>query len=125
MVFLPTDQLGSLGHAETDSNGNYRVVNAGWPGIAPGHYKISISYQVTASGKLVTLSMHNSTTRPYEVMIAKEQIPLKYSDLGRTELEVKVPPEGLAGLNFDLEGPPLVKPIPQPAPSDESAAPMP
>jgi hypothetical protein len=121
VVFLPVDELGTLCHGETDKAGKFRVSHTGWPGATPGSYKVGISYQVTGSGRLVTLSMHSSAVRPYEVMIAKEQIPQEYSELGRTKLRAEIPPTGAPSLNFDLEGPPLNPPSSTPAAEPSSA----
>lgn len=122
VTYLPMDDKGTLTVSDTLEDGSYELTFLTFPGgTAPGHYKVGVSYMLTPTGKIVTLGMRSALATPADVINAKELLPPKYSDLGRTVLSVDVPPEG-GSFNFDLQGPMLEPPKPQPpAPSKPEA----
>lgn len=113
VTFLQTDQQGTTGLGETDAEGKYTLSAMLMPGIAPGRYKVGISYQMAPSGRTVGLSARSSLAPNPDAYAAKELLPPKYSDLGQTTLDATVPPDG-GTIDFDLDGP-LLDPPPSTA----------
>lgn len=121
VVFLPIDQEGTLTQGETGEDGSYELLYTLFPGgTAPGRYKVGISYLVTPSGKTIGLGPRTSFGPGPEMRSAKERLPDKYSNLGKTELTAVVPPQG-GTFDFDLDGPLL--PPADPVPSAGDTAP--
>lgn len=104
VTFLQTDEFGTTGNGETDEEGTYELQAMNVAGIAAGRYRVGISYLMPPSGNPVGLSARSSLAPVADLAVAEELLPPKYSDLGRTELEVTVP-EGGGTFDFDLEGP--------------------
>lgn len=120
VVFLPTDENGTLTQSETDEQGHYDLTYANMPGgTSPGSYRVSISYLVAPNGEPQGLGPRSSLVPSRDYLTAKELLPPKYSDPGRSEFTVTVPAKGRT-FDFELKGPLL----PLPAPDDSSAEPL-
>jgi hypothetical protein len=123
VTFLPLDEHGTPTVSDTDEEGRYALTYQTFAGgTAPGSYRVAVSYLVTTSGKPVDLSTRSALSLPKEVIEAKELLPRKYSDLGRSELGVTVPLQG-GTFDFPLEaaGLEIPTPSPDPAPAEPEA----
>lgn len=122
VTFLNLDEHGTLTVGETDAEGAYRLTYLGAAGTAPGPYRVAVSYLMGTEGQVIGLARRSTLAPTAELNSAKELLPPKYSDLGRTELKATVPGGG-GTFPFKLEGP-LLDP-PAPASSSEEATPTP
>ncbi|WP_406694025.1 carboxypeptidase-like regulatory domain-containing protein [Singulisphaera sp. Ch08] len=118
VTFLNLDEQGTLTVGETDSEGAYRLSYLGAAGTATGPYRVAVSYLMGTEGQVIGLAQRSTIAPTAEVNTAKELLPPRYSDLGRTTLRATVP-RGGSTFVFALEGP-LLDP---PAPTEADAAP--
>ena len=109
VTFLQTDERGTTSGADTDEDGRYELSYGGVPGAAAATYKVAVSYKVGKDGMPLDRKARFSPTLENAPHLAKEQLPLHYSDLGRTVLKATVPPGG-GTFDFDLKGPLLTPP---------------
>jgi len=121
VVFLPTDERGKPAQSDTDENGAYSLSVLGFPGgTTPGKYRVGVSYLLSPKGRAIGLSGRGSLPPNPEAARAKELVPPRYSDLGRSELYAVVTPPG-GTFDFDLQGPLLPPPPPEPDAAPPSA----
>jgi hypothetical protein len=116
--FMP--KHGPIATGETDETGHY-TLNYGRDGAPVGDYVVAVSYLVSAEGEPQGLGPRSSLSPPPSMRAAVERLPKEYSDLGRSKMRAKVPPQGSSALNFDLAG----SLLPGPAPAAEGATPAP
>ena len=94
VLFIPDERTqGRGGSALTDSDGFYTVNSRGKggdiiPGIVPGKYKVAFSRMINPDGTVWTPDEDNSSG-PATVG-AREGLPVKYSDPGRSKLIVTI-----------------------------------
>ncbi|MCA1685602.1 MAG: hypothetical protein LC745_06370 [Planctomycetia bacterium] len=98
VTFLPP--MWSASNGETKDDGTYTLQTAGKPGALPGHYKVGISYLVSAEGEPQGLAPRSAMSLPPEMLTAREKLPPEYSDLGRTTQKATV---STAGGRFDFD----------------------
>ena len=101
VTFLP--RTGAPGVGETDAEGKYTLKSATFRGVAPGDYKVSISYMLSPDGEPQGQDARDALVKTTAVMRAREALPPKYSDLGRTLLVVHVGSQGGSAFNFDVK----------------------
>jgi hypothetical protein len=101
VTFLP--KTGIPGVAETDEAGRYELRTVRSRGVAPGEYKVAISYVVSPDGEPQGLAARNATYPSKAMLSAKEQLPVEYSDLFRTKQGATVTPRGGVAFNFDVK----------------------
>jgi hypothetical protein len=121
--FNPTGPIGNLlSIGETDENGKYELSHMNFPGCAPGGYKVAVSLTLTTQGKPVTIAQQSALSPSPATIGAKEVIPAKYSSLGQTTMTATVPEQG-GTFDFDLTGPLLDPPAPEPASNSAAGEP--
>ncbi len=89
VTFVPTGSTpGNGGHGSTDATGRYEITTPqGKKGLAPGEYKVTVSYRRNADG-----SVPDPNVPPIESS-ARELLASKYSDREKTELTATVTAE--------------------------------
>jgi hypothetical protein len=118
VTFLNADERGTPSLGETDATGAFRLKYAGAEGTAAGPYRVAVSYLMGTKGQLFGIAERSTMSPTRELNTAKELLPPRYSDLGRTTLKADVLEAG-GTFAFDLQGP-LLDP---PTPSDPADAP--
>jgi hypothetical protein len=120
--FMP--RHGPIATGETDESGHY-TLSYGREGAPVGDYVVAVSYLVSADGEPQGLDARSSLSPPPSMSAAVERLPKEYSDLGRSTMRAKVPPQGSHSLNFDLTGPLLPGPEVAAPAKEENPAPKP
>ncbi len=125
VTFIPETGLPGVG--ETDRAGRYDMRTVRSSGVAPGDYKVAISYLVSPEGEPQGLAERNATIPSPAMLEAREQLPADYSDNFRTNQRATVTPRG-GTFDFDVKAtitPPakVEHPSPEPAPEGRDAGP--
>jgi hypothetical protein len=105
VTFLP--EAGGPGLGDTDEEGRFSLKSSGHPGVAPGKYKVGISYLAGPNGMPQRLADRSSIVQSDEMLAAKEQLPPDFSDLGRTKQSAEVSSVQKT-VHFDIKAPDLV-----------------
>jgi hypothetical protein len=111
VTFLNLDERGTLTVGETDSEGFFKLQYLGAKGTAAGPYRVAVSYLMSTAGDVIGLARRSTNSPTAELNTAKELLPPRYSELGRTTLKADVPIGG-GSFRFELEGALLDPPQP-------------
>lgn len=89
--------------ASTDAQGHYQASSTGQVGAVPGSYKVTVSKQVAADGKVVDVKEGMDIEQLRAAGGVKETIPAKYTDAETTDLKVTVEKGKAEGYNLELK----------------------
>ncbi len=103
LLFYPADGKSNPSEARSDPDGKFVVETVGKPGMAPGEYKVTISY-LTNPDKTAYTPKPGDLDLEQLRMQGKviESLPAKYSNLQMTELKIVVTEQGNPEVKFDL-----------------------
>ncbi|WP_437191689.1 carboxypeptidase-like regulatory domain-containing protein [Planctomicrobium sp. SH527] len=103
LFLYPADGKSNPSEARSDADGNFAVETSGKPGVAPGEYKVTISYLMNRDKTVYTPKPEDMDLEQLRMQgKVVESLPAKYTDLQMTELKIVVTDQGNSEVKFDL-----------------------